>query len=123
MANVIITTQPAAATAVPGQNTTFSVVASSDFTPVTYQYQWKKGGSDITGATSSSYTIDPTSANNGNQFAVTVSALSSGSVVATVNSNNATLTVTAEATPFDKFAVYPETGKERFLRLHHLGYV
>ena len=123
MANVIITSQPANATANPGQNTTFFVVASSDFTSVTYEYQWKNGSANISGATSSSYTIDPTSANNGNQFAVTVSALSGGSVVATAVSNNATLTITPEATPFDKFAVYPETGKERFLRLHHLGYV
>lgn len=123
MANVILTSQPTSLTAVPGQNSTFSVVASANFSSATYSYQWKVNTVNISGATSSSYTIDPVIGDNGKLFTVSVSALSGAVAQATVLSNAAILTVTAESSPFDKFAVYPETGKERFLRLRNLGYV
>jgi len=124
MATVILTTNPTSVTVVPGQNTTFSAVASADFAPASYQYQWKLNGADISGATNSSYFIDPVIGNNGNRYTVVVSALSGSTVVATVGSSpDAVLTVLAESSPFDKFAVYPETGEERFKRLRHLGYV
>ncbi|MGA8153363.1 MAG: pyrrolo-quinoline quinone [Terriglobales bacterium] len=52
-------------------------------------YQWQKGGGDIAGATSASYTTAPsTAADNGSQFRVVVSG--SGK---SVNSNSASLTV------------------------------
>jgi hypothetical protein len=52
-------------------------------------YQWRKNGSDIPGATNSSYTTPPTvAADNGSLFSVVVSN-SGGSVT----SNDATLTV------------------------------
>ena len=123
MATVIITKQPTSVTVIPGQNTTFSVTASADFASPTYKYQWKLGGANISGATDSAYFIDPIAANNGNSYTVSVSALSGTSLQATVLSNAAVLTVTAESSPFDTFAVYPETGAERFKRLRHLGYV
>ncbi|MCG3125627.1 MAG: hypothetical protein CHACPFDD_00452 [Phycisphaerae bacterium] len=51
-----ITDQPDAQTACSGGSATFSVVASGS---EPFGYQWKKGGTDIGGATNSSYTIDP----------------------------------------------------------------
>lgn len=125
MANVIITSQPTAASVVPGQNVTFSVTPSADFSPVSYAYQWKANTVNIAGATTVSYGIDPVIGDNTKSFTVSVSALSGSPLqaVATVLSDAAILTVNAEASPFDKFAVYPETGKERFLRLRNLGYV
>jgi len=127
MATVIIQTQPTAASAIPGQNTTFTVVPSANFIPVAYTYQWKVNTVNISGATSSSYMIDPVAGDNTKSFTVLVNALSagpSGNVsVANVTSNAAVLTVVAESRPFSNFAVYPETGQERFRRLRHLGYV
>lgn len=123
MASIIITSQPASLTAVPGQNTTFSVTPSADFTSASYSYQWKVNTVDIAGATNSTYFIDPVVGDNGKSFTVSVSALSGSALQATALSDAAVLTVVAESGPFDKFALYPETGKERFLRLRNLGYV
>jgi len=117
MPNVVITTQPTSQTVVPGQNTTFSVTASADFSPVTYNYRWSNN------ATTQSITIDPLIGNNGNTFSVTVSALSAGVLQATVNSLTATLTVQEDVKPFDTYDVGPETGRERHRRLRLLGYV
>ena len=124
MASVILTSQPVSLTAVPGQNTTFSVTPSADFAPVSYRYQWKLNTVDIAGATNSTYFIDPVIGDSGKSFTVSVSALSGASLQATVLSNPATvLTVVAETNIFSKFALYPETGVERFRRLRNLGYV
>lgn len=127
MATVILTTQPASLTAIPGQDSTFSVVASADFSSATYVYQWKANTVNISGAIGSSYTIDPVIGDNTKSFTVSVSALSATATgplsQATVLSEAAILTVNAETSPFDKFAVFPETGKQRFLRLHNLGYL
>ena len=82
-----ITTQPAAQSVTAGQTATFSVIA----TGTSLKYQWKKGGTDISGATSSTYTTPATSmADSGAVFTVVVS-----NSVGSVTSNNATLTVTA----------------------------
>ena len=82
-----ITTQPAAQSVTAGQTATFSVIA----TGTSLKYQWKKGGTDIAGATASTYTTPATSmADSGAAYSVSVSN-SEGSVT----SNNATLTVTA----------------------------
>ena len=86
-----ITAQPASKTVAAGQTAMFSVTAVGTGT---LTYQWKKGGTAIGGATSSSYTTPATTAgDNGSQFTVTVT---NGAGSAT--SNPATLTVTAAAT-------------------------
>jgi hypothetical protein len=125
MANIVITSQPLSATVVPGQNTTFSVNVSSDFSPVVYLYQWKKDSSNIPGATTSSYFINnPTVADfNGKNFSVSVSGLSAGVLQDVELSNNALLTVNSDVSRFAKFARGSESGEERFRRLKNLGYI
>jgi hypothetical protein len=87
-----ITTQPASRTVTAGQTAAFTVVATGT-TPL--GYQWKKNGTAVSGATSSSYTTPATtSSDNGAQFTVTVSN-SAGSVT----SNGATLTVSTVSAP------------------------
>ena len=82
-----ITTQPTAQTVTAGQSATFSVTATG-IAPLTYQ--WRKNGTNISGATSSSYTTPAiSSADNGAVFTVVVS-----NSTGTVTSNNATITVT-----------------------------
>src|SRR6267378_1131942 len=85
-----ISGQPANQTVTTGQPATFSVVASGT-APLTYQ--WRKNGTGISGATSSTYTTPATtSGDNGATFAAVVSN-SAGSVT----SNAATLTVSPAA--------------------------
>src|SRR5260370_15348 len=81
-----ITTQPASQTVTAGQTATFTVVATGT---APLSYQWKKNGTAISGAMSSSYTTPATtSADNGSQFTVVVSNIASN-----VTSSAATLTV------------------------------
>lgn len=81
-----ISTQPSNQTVTAGQTATFSVTAMGT-SPL--NYQWQKGTSAITGATSASYTTPATTpSDNGSQFSVVVSN-SAGSVT----SKAATLTV------------------------------
>ena len=81
-----ITTQPASVMVDAGQTATFAVAASGS-APLTYQ--WRSNGSDIAGATSSSYTTPATIAlDAGTRFSVVVSNLAG-----TTTSNAATLTV------------------------------
>ncbi len=83
-----ITGQPANQTVTAGQTATFSVTVLGT-TPLTYQ--WQKGATAITGATSASYTTAPTTtSDSGSQFSVVVT-----NAIASVTSNPATLTVTA----------------------------
>jgi len=85
-----INTQPANQTVTAGQTATFSVVAAGT-PPLTYQ--WQKNGTDITGATSSSYTTPvTTTADNGELFRVVVS-----NAAGNLTSNAATLTVNASS--------------------------
>ena len=82
-----ITTQPVAQTVTAGQAATFSVTA----TGTSPSYQWKKGGTDIPGANSSTYTTDATViGDSGAVFTVVVS-----NSAGTVTSNTATLTVSS----------------------------
>ena len=81
-----IATQPANQTVTAGQTATFSVTAAGT-APLTYQ--WQKGTTAITGATSASYTTPATTtSDSGTQFSVVVS--NSGG---TATSNAAALTV------------------------------
>jgi hypothetical protein len=83
-----ITSQPTSQSVLVGQTASFSVTATGDGT---LTYQWKKNGTNISGATSASYTTPATvSADNGAQFTVVVSN-SAGSAT----SSAATLTVSA----------------------------
>ncbi len=66
-----ITTHPASVTVTEPASATFSVVATGD---APLGYQWRRNGVAIGGATSSSYSVDPTTmADNGVQFDVIVS--------------------------------------------------
>ena len=85
-----IVTQPGDVT-VPAPNpATFSVTATGSPPPT---YQWRRDGVNIAGATSASYTLDPTTlGDSGVEFDVVVS-----NAEGTVTSNPATLTVLEEA--------------------------
>lgn len=81
-----ITSQPGNQTVTAPATATFTVVAAGT---MPLSYQWKKGGTDIAGATSASYTTPPTiPADNGTVFTVVVS-----NSIGSVTSSPATLTV------------------------------
>ena len=80
-----ITSQPVGAGVTAGNTASFMVVA----TGTVPQYQWRKNGTDITGAVQASYSFITTLADNDAQFSVRVSNLA-GQVV----SNTVTLRVT-----------------------------
>lgn len=87
-----ITTQPASATVIVGQTATFTVVATGT---APLSYQWQKNQTNISGATSASYTTPATSSSdNGSTFDVIVS----NAVSPSATSNKATLTVNAVQT-------------------------
>lgn len=83
----VITTQPASISVPQGQNANFFVTASGA-TPLSYQ--WKKNGTNISGANASSYNINNVQPSDAGQYSVYVS-----NAFGNVTSNNATLTVTA----------------------------
>ncbi len=86
-----VATQPAAIIVNPGQPATFTVGATGT-APLTYQ--WKKDGTNITGATSASYTVaNPQTADAGS-YTVTIT-----NAYGTATSNGASLTVTSAAVP------------------------
>jgi hypothetical protein len=83
-----ITMQPANQTVTVGQTATFSVTASGT-SPL--NYQWRKNGTAINGATSTSYTTSAAAiSDSGSAFTVAISNSKGG-----VTSNTATLTVNA----------------------------
>jgi glucose/arabinose dehydrogenase len=87
-----ISSPPANITVAPGQPATFTVVANG---AAPLSYQWQRGGVDIAGARSASYTLQaPTLADSGAQFRVVVTN-SLGSATSAI----ATLTVTNNRPP------------------------
>ncbi|HVU17052.1 MAG TPA: immunoglobulin domain-containing protein [Candidatus Didemnitutus sp.] len=80
-----ISTQPASQTVVMGQAATFSVVATGTPAPT---YQWRLNGTNISGATSASYSISSAQAANVGTYTVVVT-----NVAGSVTSSGATLTV------------------------------
>ena len=90
LSDVAIGTQPSNQTAFASKTATFSVTAGGTGP---FTYQWKKNGTDIPNATSSSYTTpEATSADIGEALAYSVVVSNSAG---TVTSNPATLTVSA----------------------------
>ncbi len=89
-----ITQQPADKSVSAGQTATFTVTATGT---APLSYQWKKGTTNITNATSASYTTPPTTlADSGSQFSVVVT-----NTAGNATSNAATLTVTAAVAGVD----------------------
>jgi hypothetical protein len=86
-----ITTHPANLTVEAGATATFTVQASG--TPP-LRYQWQRGGANIAGATSQSYSLTAAAADNGARFRVRVT-----NDIGSVLSNEAVLTVTQNQTP------------------------
>ena len=98
----VITTQPVSQAVATGQTASFSVVATGT-KPLAYQ--WKKDGSDIAGATSSTYTETSSSALNGAKFSVVVT-----NSAGTATSNEAVLSdVVITVQPTAKSVVVPAT--------------
>ena len=116
---------------VPGQDTTFTVVASSnDVTPLSaaYTYQWYTSASSGTvtaKVADDSYTFDPLITDNGLAFFATSTFLSGApaTFVEMITSDSAILTVTEDTPPFDVYDVGSETGRQRHLRMRLLGYI
>jgi plastocyanin len=81
----VITTQPSTQTVTAGNSVTFTAAASGIPAPT---YQWKKNGTSITGATSSSYTLASVTTGNAGSYTF-VATNSAGSAT----SSTATLTV------------------------------
>jgi hypothetical protein len=80
-----ITTPPVSADVTVGQTATFSVTATGT---APLSYQWKKNGTAVSGATSSSYTTPATvSSDNGAQFTVVVTN-SAGNVTSSAGTLN-----------------------------------
>ncbi len=81
----VITAQPVNAMQCPGTNVTFSVTATG--TGLTYQ--WRKDGTNIAGATGSSYTINNINAGHAGSYTVVITGtcgnLTSNAAVLTVN--------------------------------------
>ncbi|CAB4159901.1 Fibronectin type III [uncultured Caudovirales phage] len=107
-----ITVQPANQTVTAGATATFSVTATGSG----LTYQWRRNGTNISGATSSSYTTPATtvsggSANNGDVYSVVVT----GDTAPAATSSNATLTVNAATGPTLPAVATDATGSARRL--------
>ncbi|NDJ59451.1 hypothetical protein GWD52_21190 [Enterobacteriaceae bacterium 4M9] len=89
-AQITITTQPQGKSLATGANLTLTVAANvSDGSPLAYQ--WKKGGSDISGATSATFTKSSVTTADSGSYTCQISSTTASSVT----SNPATVTVTA----------------------------
>ncbi|MDB6027830.1 MAG: C-terminal target protein, partial [Verrucomicrobiales bacterium] len=75
--DIHIVVQPVDQQTCPGGSATFSVTA---YGPGPLSYQWRKNGTDIVGATQSSYTIAPVQASDVGLYSVVVSAIGFPSV-------------------------------------------
>lgn len=84
-ASPAITTQPQSQIVTAGANVTFSVSATGTPAPT---YQWRKNGTNISGATQSSYTLTNVNSGHAGTYSVVVS-----NTYGSVTSSNVTLTV------------------------------
>ena len=94
-AAITITTQPADQIKCEGANVTFSVTADANGTPL--NYQWRKGGVDISGATSSAYMITGVTTGDAGSYDVVISS-SAGFACDSVVSTAAALTINTPGT-------------------------
>lgn len=90
-----ISTQPASQALCLGSKATFTVAASGDG----LSYQWMKGASPISGATSASYSIDSVTAADADDYTVVVTG-----TCGSVTSNKAALTLNAATATTDPSA-------------------
>ncbi len=139
MAISFSTNLPTTLSRVPNQNTTLTVVASSNTGATSFIYQWKIGAatagagaaSVITSQTSAnSYFFEPSIATHNNK--ILFCAVSGNGVGETGYTNSVllTCTVAADAGIFARHMSGPvldvntsnESGQERFTRLRNLGY-
>jgi hypothetical protein len=95
-----ITTQPVSQTVDPGQNVSFTVTATG-VAPLSYQ--WRKGGVNVTGATSASLTVSNVQPNQAGNYAVVIT-----NAYGSVTSSVAVLTVNRSAQTIS-FGVLPAT--------------
>jgi hypothetical protein len=102
-----ISSQPAAASRSYGQSVTFSVSVSVN-DGGTLSYQWLKGGVSISGANSSSYTINPLALSDAGSFSVIVTNTLSGALSTALTSSAASLTVSKASQ--DSLVVTPTSG-------------
>lgn len=130
------TNLPTTLSRVPNQNTTLTVVASSNAGATSFIYQWKTANANgtnpnnITGATSSSYFFEPSIATHNNKILYCAVSGNGGESAGYTNSVLLTCTVAADAGPYARHVTGPvaavnrtnESGQERFLRLRNLGY-
>ena len=130
------TNLPTTLSRVPNQNTTLTVVASSNAGATSFIYQWKIANANgtnpnnITGATSSSYFFEPSIATHNNKILFCAVSGNGGESAGYTNSVLLTCTVAADAGPYARHVTGPvaavnrtnESGQERFLRLRNLGY-
>ena len=86
-----ITAQPIGQAKDPGQSVTFTVVGTGNPAPT---YQWRKGGTAVSGATAGSYTILAVAASDAGAYTVTVT-----NSLSSVTSSVATLTVNLPQIP------------------------
>ncbi len=91
-----ITTQPTARSVTVGQSTTFSVGATGTGS---LSYQWTKNGSNITGATSASYTLASVGSADAGSYGVVIINTVSSVPSSPTTSAAVGLTVTAPASP------------------------
>lgn len=91
----VINTQPASQTIVEGGTVTFNVAATGNPAPT---YQWRLNGTNIAGATGTSYGFVVAIGDSGKVFSCVVTNTVNGTVY-NVYSNNATLTVGSSCVP------------------------
>lgn len=91
-----ITTQPSSVSKVVGESVTFTVVAAAPTDGGTLSYQWQKAGSNITGATSASYTFTTSTTADAANYTVIVKSTQNSVVSAGTTSSAAALTMTGQ---------------------------
>ncbi|MCK3685487.1 PKD-like domain-containing protein, partial [Maribellus sp. YY47] len=94
-AAITISKQPASATKCAGENVIFTVTAGANGAALTYQ--WRKGGVDISGATSSSYSLSNLTPADGGVYDVVIKG-TGGFSCGSITSSSATLTIGTDGT-------------------------